>query len=125
MVPHVRLRAARIVRQWLRHLLQSMHVLPHTQGNIQVTWSLIRRCIKRQRPGEFDLLDLTPVGHALLQTERQRKAYHPGYVLYWMRLPSWQWMRSFVREQYCWHQAVLFFHGRDGFELRWVAMYEQ
>ncbi len=80
--------------------------------------ALLRRCMRRQLPKEGELLDLTPVGHALLFPGEE------GYqaVLYWVSLPCRQLMPHFAARTDQWHRAVLFWHGREGFSLRWVPL---
>jgi len=79
---------------------------------------LLRRCLRRQLPKQWEPLDLTPFGRALLQTGNPN---NPEAVLYWVRLPSWEWRERLYDRRYGWHQAVLFWHGHEGFQLRWIS----
>ncbi len=92
-----------------------------------MNWDLLKRCLRRQVIPEGMWVDLTPFGRAIMTGYRPFvEGGPPGfYVLYWIKLPSWQWMEDFITLQNRWHQLVLFFHGRTGFELRWVQIYEQ
>ena len=37
-----------------------------------------------------------------------------------LRLPSYQFMWDWCARHDRWHQLALFYHGRDGFSLRWM-----
>ena len=38
-----------------------------------------------------------------------------------LKLPSWQWKVDICWDEYRWHQLVILYHGRDGFQVHWWA----
>lgn len=87
---------------------------------MSITFATLRRCLRLQVVDDPACsFEATPFGRALLKGEDRWGA--DDRMLYWVRLPSWRWMPNWITRRNCWHQAVLYWHGQTGFEVRWDA----
>jgi hypothetical protein len=80
-----------------------------------IAW--LKACCTLQHPREGEMVLLTTFGRAHAASSRK---WHPGWMMYWVKLPCFEWQQDFCTLQYGWHQAVLRFHGAFGFEIFWV-----
>lgn len=78
----------------------------------------LARCLNLQVVEEGCLFTLTPFGRALLKGPN--KWGEDDSMLYWVRLPSYEWRRTDYGRRYGWLQRTLFFHGREGFSIGWA-----
>jgi hypothetical protein len=47
------------------------------------------------------------------------------YRMVAIKLPSWNWQLDLNMDDYCWHQMVLLYHGRDGLQIHWFPDYSR
>jgi hypothetical protein len=85
-------------------------------------WTWLERNCKLQHPEEGESLQLNTFGRAHIKSSRP---WHPGFMLYWTRTPCFEWREDFCTLRYGWHQAVLAFHGKRGFEVWWIWVLNQ
>ena len=80
----------------------------------------LRDCLKLQTIPLWGLVDLTLFGRALLKGQDRWGA--DDVMLYWLKLPFFGMYYEAYRDRHVWGQRVLFFHGRDGFSVRWTPV---
>ena len=85
-----------------------------------VAW--FRECCRLQTVSPCTWINLTTFGRARLMTEAHPldDREPPYYMLYWLRLPIFDYDFHFDYMSKCGlAQAVLFFHGKHGFSIRY------